>query len=99
MSSSATSGYTSKATVSRSTSDQYINIPSGYNSTGGYYKVSDVANGSAAVPCSLSGLSATVTTGTNTITLTKTGVTTTPTLSGGYVSSDTGLYSNCNFNC
>ena len=87
--SSATSGYTSKATISRSTSDQYINIPTGYNSAGGYYKISAVANGSATGPTSLSGSSATVTTGTNTITLTKTGVTTTPTVSAGYVASAT----------
>ena len=88
-SSSATSGYTSKATISRSTSDQYINIAPGYNSAGGYYKISAVANGSATGPSSLSGSSATVTTGTNTITLTKTGVSTTPTVSAGYVSSAT----------
>ena len=88
-SASATSGYTSKATVSRSTSDQYINIPVGYNSAGAYYKISAVANGSATGPSSLSGSSATVSTGTNTITLTKTGVTTTPTVSAGYVSSAT----------
>lgn len=88
-SSSATSGYTSKATISRSTSDQYINIAPGYNSAGGYYKISAVANGSATGPNSLSGSSATVTTGTNTITLTKTGVTTTPTVSAGYVASAT----------
>ncbi len=88
-SSSATSGYTSKATVSRSTSDQYINIPSGYNSTGGYYKISAVANGSATDPSSLSGSSARVTTGTNTITLTKTGVTTSPTVSAGVSSATT----------
>ncbi|MBP5710319.1 MAG: hypothetical protein J6W84_05015 [Bacteroidales bacterium] len=86
---SATSGYTSKATISRSTSDQYINIPTGYNSAGGYYKVNAVANGSATGPSSLSGSSATVSTGTNTITLTKTGVTTTPTVSSGYVASAT----------
>ena len=88
-SSSATSGYTSKATIGRSTSDQYINIPTGYNSAGAYYKVSAVANGSATGPSSLSGSSATVTTGTNTITLTKTGVSTTPTVSAGYISSAT----------
>lgn len=88
-SSSATSGYTSKATISRSTSDQYINIPTGYNSAGAYYKISAVANGSATGPSSLSGSSATVSTGTNTLTLTKTGVTTTPTVSAGYVSSAT----------
>jgi len=87
--SSATSGYNSKATISRSTSDQYINIPQGYNSAGGYYKVSAVANGSATGPSSLSGSSATLSTGTNTITLTKTGVTTTPTVSAGYVSAAT----------
>lgn len=86
---SATSGYTSKATISRSASDQYINIPTGYNSAGGYYKVNAVANGSATGPSSLSGSSATVSTGTNTITLTKTGVTTTPTVSAGYVASAT----------
>ena len=88
-SASATTGYTSKATISRSTSDQYINIPTGYNTAGGYYKISAVANGSATGPSSLSGSSATISTGTNTITLTKTGVTTTPTVSAGYVSSAT----------
>ena len=36
---SATSGYTSKATITPSTSDQYINIPTGYNSAGAYYKI------------------------------------------------------------
>lgn len=88
-SSSATSGYTKKATISRSTSTQYINIAPGYNSAGGYYEISAVANGSATGPTSLSGSSATVTTGTNTITLTKTNITTTPTVSAGYVSSAT----------
>jgi len=88
-SASATSGYTSKATIGRSTSAQYINIPPGYNTAGGYYTISAVANGSATGPSSLSGSSATVSTGTNTLTLTKTGVTTTPTVSAGYVSSAT----------
>ena len=86
---SATSSGTSKATISRSTSDQYINIPTGYNSTASYYKISAVANGSATGPSNLSGTSATVSTGTNTLTLTKTGITTTPTVSAGYVSSAT----------
>jgi len=88
-SSSATSGYTSKATIGRSTSDQYLNIAPGYNNAGGYYKISATPNGSAKGPTSLSGSSATVSTGTNTITLTKTGVTTTPTVSAGYVSGAT----------
>ena len=86
---SATSGYTSKATIGRSTSDQYINIPTGYNSAGAYYKISAVANGSATGPSSISQSSATVSTGTNTLTLTKTSVDTTPTVSAGYVSSAT----------
>lgn len=86
---SATSGYTSKATISRSTADQYINIPTGYNNAGAYYKINAVANGSATGPSSLSGTSATISTGTNTLTLTKTGVTTTPTVSAGYIASAT----------
>lgn len=85
---SATSGYSSKATVSRSTSDQYINIPTGYNSAGAYYKVSAVANGSATAPATISGTSASVSTGTNTLTLSKT-VSVTPSVSAGYVSSGT----------
>ena len=87
-SSSATSGYTSKATISRSTSDQYINIPTGYNSAGAYYKINAVANGSATNSGGASGTSATITTGTNTITLTKT-VSITPTVTAGYISSGT----------
>ena len=78
-----------KATISRSTSTQYINIPTGYNDAAAYYQIDAVANGSATGPSSLSGSSATISTGTNTITLTKTGVTTTPTVSAGYVSSAT----------
>ena len=86
--STSTSGYTSKATISRSTSDQYINIPTGYNSAGVYYKISAVANGSATPAASISGTSATITTGTNTITLTKS-VSNTPQVTAGYISSGT----------
>lgn len=85
----STSSGTSKATIGRSTSAQYINIPVGYNSTASYYTISAVANGSATGPTSLSGSSASVSTGTNTITLTKTGIATTPTVTAGYVSSAT----------
>ena len=88
-SSSATSGYTSKATVSRSTSDQYINIPTGYNAAGAYYKISAVANGSVTAPASISGTSATVSTGTNTLTLTKTVSVTPSVTTAGYISSGT----------
>ena len=87
-SSSATSGYALKATFDRSTSDRYVNIPPGYNSAGGYYKISKVSNGSATAPASISGSSATVSTGTNTLTLSKT-VSVTPSVTAGYVSSGT----------
>ena len=88
-SSSATSGYTSKATISRSTSDQYINIAPGYNSAGGYYKISAVANGSVTAPSSISGSSATISTSTNTLTLTKTISVTPNVTTAGYISSGT----------
>lgn len=88
-SSSATSGYTSKATIGRSTSDQYINISPGYNSSGGYYKVSAVANGSVTAPSSISGTAATVSTETNTLTLTKSVSVTPNVTTAGYISSGT----------
>lgn len=86
---SAASGYTSKATVERSTSDQYINIPTGYNSAGAYYKISKVANGSVTAPASISGTSANVSAGTNTLTLTKTVSVTPSVTTAGYISSGT----------
>ena len=46
----STSSGTSKATIGRSTSDQYINIPVGYNGTAAYYKISAVPNGTAGTP-------------------------------------------------
>lgn len=88
-SSSATSGYTNKATISRSTSTQYINIPTGYNSAGGYYTISATPNGSVTAPSSISGTTATVTTGTNTLTLTKTVSMTPNVTTAGYISSGT----------
>ena len=54
-SASSTSSGTSKATISRSTSDQYINIPTGYNSAAAYYKVSAVANGTEGTPTATKG--------------------------------------------
>ena len=53
--SSATSGYTKKLTISRSTAKQYINIPTGYNSAGAYYEVEAVANGSVGTPSASKG--------------------------------------------
>ena len=86
---SSTSSGTSKATVSRSTSNQYINIPVGYNSTSAYYTISAVANGTVVPAASISATSATLSTGTNTITLTKT-VSDTPNVStAGYISAGT----------
>lgn len=85
---SSASGYTSKATISRSTSDQYINIPPGYNTAGGYYKISAVTNGSVTNSGSVSGSSATISTGTNTLTLTKS-IEITPNVTAGYISSGT----------
>ncbi len=79
---------TTKATVSRSTSDQYINIPTGYNGTAANYKISAVANGSATPTATLGGTSAELTTGTNTLTLTKT-ISNTPVVNAGYVSAGT----------
>ena len=93
-SSSATSGYTSKATIGRSTSNQYINIPAGYNSAGGYYTINATPNGTVTAPSSISGSSAAINTGTNTITLTKT-VSVTPNVStAGYISAGTAGNSN-----
>ena len=86
---SATSGYTSKATIGRSTSAQYINIPPGYNSAGGYYTIGSTPNGSVTAPSSISGTSATVSTGTNTLTLTKSVSVTPNVTTAGYISSGT----------
>lgn len=88
-SSSATSGYTSKATIARSTSDQYLNIDPGYNNAGGYYKISATPNGSVTAPSSISGTSATVSTGTNTLTLTKTVSVTPNVTTAGYIGAGT----------
>ncbi len=88
-SSSATSGYTSKVTISRSTSDQYINIPTGFNDAGGYYTISATPNGTVTAPSSISGTSASISTGSGTLTLTKT-VSVTPDVStAGYISAGT----------
>jgi len=87
--SSATSGYTSKATIGRSTSNQYINIPPGYNSTGGYYTISATPNGSVTAPSTISGTTASISTGTNTLTLTKTISVTPNVTTAGYISAGT----------
>ena len=88
-SSSASSGYTSKAIIGRSTSNQYINIPTGYNSAGAYYLISATPNGSVTAPSTISGTTATVSTGTNTITLTKSVSVTPNVTTAGYISTGT----------
>lgn len=88
-SSTATSGYTSKATIGRSTAAQYINIPPGYNSTGVYYVISATPNGSVTAPSTVSGTAASISTSTNTLTLTKTVSITPNVTTAGYISSGT----------
>lgn len=90
-SASSSSSGTSKATIGRSTSAQYINIPTGYNGTASYYTISATPNGSTTTP-------ATTITANPTITVSSSGLITattsasqniTPTVSAGYVSSGT----------
>ena len=86
-----TSGYTRLKVIDRATTTRYINIPPGYNSTGVYYQISAVHDGSATTP-------ATTITANPTITISNSGLITatasasqsvTPTVSAGYVSSGT----------
>lgn len=77
---------TLKATINRSTSNQYINIPTGYNTAASYYLISATPNGSVTAPSSISGTSASVSTGTNTLTLSKTISVTPNVTTAGYIS-------------
>ena len=88
-SASSSSSGASKATIGRSTSAQYINIPTGYNATASYYTISATPNGTVTAPSSISGTSATVSTGTNTLTLTKTVSVTPNVTTAGYISTGT----------
>lgn len=75
--------------ISRSTSIRYLNIPTGFNDTAKYYQINAVPNGTATSPASITGTLATVSTGTNTLTLTKS-VSNTPRITtAGYISSGT----------
>ena len=75
--------------ISRSTSVRYLNIPTGFNDTAKYYQINAVPNGTATSPTSITGTLATVSTGTNTLTLTKS-VSNTPRITtAGYISSGT----------
>ena len=85
----SSNGGTKKATIGRSTSAQYINLPSGFNNSNAYYEISAVANGSVTAPSSISATGATVTAGTNTLTLSKTVSNTPNVTTAGYISSGT----------
>lgn len=78
--------------IPRNDSDDLSASGATVTAAAGYYSSSaskTVSSGNATGPSSLSGSSATISTGTNTITLTKTGISTTPTVSAGYVASAT----------
>ena len=77
-----------KTNISPTTSSQTITADNDYDGLSSV-QINAMPTGSATGPSSLSGSSAAISTGTNTITLTKTGVTTTPTVSAGYVSAAT----------
>jgi len=68
-----------------SASGDTVTVPAGYYAS---QQTKAVSAGSATAPATISGTSATVSTGTNTLTLSKT-VSVTPTVSAGYVSSGT----------
>ena len=76
---------TSKSGTDISASGDTVTVPAGYYSS---QQTKSVAAGSATAPATISGTSATVSTGTNTLTLSKT-ISVTPTVSAGYVSAGT----------
>ena len=85
-----TDGYVSNQIPRRSSSDltasgATVTVPAGYYSS---QATKSISSGSATAPAVISGSSAAVTTGTNTITLAKS-VSVTPTVTAGYVSSGT----------
>lgn len=86
---SATSGYTKVIIIDKATSIRYINIPAGYHSKNEYYQISAVANGIVTAPSTISGTTAIVSTGTNTLTLTKTINVTPNVTTAGYITSGT----------
>lgn len=80
----------SKTSSDLTASGATVTVPAGNYAS---QATKSVASGSATAPASISGTSATVSTGTNTITLSKT-VSVTPTVSAGYVASGTAGNSN-----
>ena len=89
---SSTGTGTNKATIGRSTSAQYINIPVGYNDAAASYTISAVANGSATTPATTITVypQFTVNESTGLIEVSVEATrSVTPTISAGYVSSGT----------
>lgn len=84
-----TSAGTVVATIGRSAATRYLNIPVGYNTTSKFYTISSVPNGTVTSPTTISSTSATLTAGTNTITLAKTISVTPNVTTAGYISSGT----------
>lgn len=84
------SGITQRSSSDLTASGATVSVPSGYYASNASKAV---ASGSATPASSISGTSATVSTGTNTLTLSKT-VSNTPQVSAGYVSSGTAGNSN-----
>ena len=77
------------AAITASTSTQYINIGQGYNPSARYYRIQPMPSGATTAPSSISGSSATVTPGTNILTLSKT-ISVTPVITTtGYISAGT----------
>lgn len=75
----------SKSGTDLTASGDTVTVPAGYYAS---QQTKAVASGSATAPASISGTSATLSAGTNTLTLSKT-VSVTPTVSAGYVASGT----------
>ena len=81
-----------KTNVSPTTSSQTITADNGYDGLSSV-QINAMPSGSATAPATITGSSATVSTGTNTLTLSKT-VSVTPSVTAGYVSSGTAGNSN-----
>lgn len=79
------SGITTRSSSDLTASGATVTVPAGYYAS---QAIKSVASGSATPASSISGTAATVTTGTNTLTLSKT-VSNTPQVSAGYVSAGT----------
>lgn len=84
---SAAGNYQAKTGIVPTTQSQTITPDSGYDALSSV-QIDAMPNGTATAPSSISGTSASVTTGTNTLTLTKS-VSVTPDVTAGYVSSGT----------